>query len=147
MRRARSWLERSALSARRNNSHSVGSGRGSKPDLFAGPTNGVAGAAKSESESQMPADQGAGLRYALKTLQDERVAGESHGGEAALERALLTTAADDIDSDRKTVAIAVRLLRPADDSGTTRLEVRNQAMTHRRWFEIGDDGEATWGDR
>jgi hypothetical protein len=95
----------------------------------------------------MPADEGAELRDALKTLQDERREGEAHGGEAALERALLSTAANGIDSDRGTVATAVRLLRPADDSGTTRLEVRDQAMTHRRWFEVSRNGEAKWGDR
>ena len=95
----------------------------------------------------MVADEGAELRDALKALQDERRDGEAHGGEAALERALLMTAAGGIDSDRRTVATAVRLLRTADDSGTTRLEVRDQAMTHRRWFEVSLNGDATWGDR
>lgn len=68
---------------------------------------------------QMLADEGVELRDALKALQDERREGEVHGGEAALERALLTTAAVGIDSETGTVATAVRLLRPADDSGTT----------------------------
>jgi hypothetical protein len=98
-------------------------------------------------ESQMQVNDGAELRDALRTLVSERSAGEARGGEAGLERALLTTAANDIDSDSETVVAAVRLLRPADDSGTTRLEVRNQAMTHRRWFEVSRDGDTTWGDR
>jgi len=97
--------------------------------------------------SQMQADDGAELRDALRVLVGERSDGEARGGEAALERALLTTAANGIDSDKDTVVAAVRLLRAADDSGTTRLEVRNQAMTHRRWFEVSCDGDTTWGDR
>ena len=95
----------------------------------------------------MPADEGAELRDALKALQDARSAGDSHRAEIALERALLTTSAADIDMDKETVAAAVRLLRAADDSGTTRLEVRDQAMTRRRWFEVSANGEANWGDR
>jgi hypothetical protein len=95
----------------------------------------------------MPADEGAELRDALKTLQDARRAGDTRGGEAALERALLTTAATGINSGGEIVVTAVRLLRAADDSGTTRLEVRDQAMTHRRWFEISRNGDAKWGDR
>ena len=50
-------------------------------------------------------------------------------------------------NDKETVTAAVRLLRAADDSGTTRLEVRDQAMTRRRWFEVQSNGEAKWGDR
>jgi hypothetical protein len=95
----------------------------------------------------MQANNGAELRDALKALQGERIDGEARGGAAAMERALLTAAANGIDSDSETVVAAVRLLRPADDSGTTRLEVRNQAMTHRRWFEVSRDGDTTWGDR
>jgi K+-transporting ATPase c subunit len=95
----------------------------------------------------MPADEGAELRHALKVLQDVRAAGGAHGGEAALERALLTTSSSAIDANVETVVAAVRLLRAADDSGTTRLEVRDQAMTHRRWFEITPSGKASWGDR
>ena len=95
----------------------------------------------------MPADEGAELRDALKALQDAQAAGGDRRGEAALERALLTAAAAAIDSDTEVVVAAVRLLRAPDDNGTTRLEVRDQGMTHRRWFEISDDGEATWGDR
>lgn len=95
----------------------------------------------------MQADDGAELRDALSALLEQRSEGEARGGEAALERALLLTAASRIDSDSGTVVAAVRLLRPADDSGTTRLEVRNQAMTHRRWFEVSGDGNTTWGDR
>ena len=95
----------------------------------------------------MQANNGAELRDALRALQGERSDGEARGGAAAMERALLTTAANGIDSDIETVVAAVRLLRPADDSGTTRLEVRNQAMTHRRWFEVSREGDTTWGDR
>jgi hypothetical protein len=95
----------------------------------------------------MPADEGAELRDALKALQDERKAGDSHRAETVLERALLTTSAAAIETDKETVAAAVRLLRAADDNGTTRLEVRDQGMTHRRWFEISANGEAKWGDR
>jgi hypothetical protein len=95
----------------------------------------------------MPADEGAELRAALKTLQDSRSAGGDRRGEAALERALLTAAPTAIDSDTGVVVAAVRLLRAPDDNGATRLEVRDQSMTHRRWFEISDQGEAQWGDR
>ncbi len=95
----------------------------------------------------MPADEAADLRGALKALQDARSAGDAHGGENALERALLTTSAIGIDTEEEIVAAAVRLLRAADDSGTTRLEVRDQSMTHRRWFEISLNGETSWGDR
>ena len=95
----------------------------------------------------MPADEGAELRDALKALQDARGAGDAHGGESALERALLRTSPSGIDGDREIVVAAVRLLRVADDNGTTRLEVRDQNMTHRRWFEVSLNGEASWGDR
>jgi|BarGraNGADG00212_1021973.scaffolds.fasta_scaffold179278_1 hypothetical protein len=94
----------------------------------------------------MPADEGAELRDALKTLQDARKAGDAHRADTALERALLTTSAVEIDTDKDAVAAAVRLLRAADDNGTTRLEVRDQAMTHRRWFEVNANGEAKWDD-
>ena len=95
----------------------------------------------------MPADEGAELRDALKALQDARSKGDAHRAEIALEGALLRTSAADIDMDKETVAAAVRLLRAADDNGTTRLEVRDQAMTRRRWFEVSANGEANWGDR
>jgi hypothetical protein len=95
----------------------------------------------------MEADEGAGLREALKALQEANTNGDTHRAEGALERALLTTSAAGIAADEGTVAAAVRLLRAADDSGTTRLEVRDQGMTHRRWFEIHASGTATWGDR
>jgi hypothetical protein len=95
----------------------------------------------------MPADEGAELRDALKSLQDAQGAGGDRRGEAALERALLTAPATAIDADTAAVAAAVRLLRAPDDNGVTRLEVRDQSMTQRRWFEISDDGEARWGDR
>ena len=95
----------------------------------------------------MPVDEGAELRDALKALQDARSPGDAHRAEIALERALLRTPAADIDMHKETVAAAVRLLRAADDSGTTRLEVRDQAMTRRRWFEVSANGEVNWGDR
>jgi hypothetical protein len=95
----------------------------------------------------MSADEGAELRDALKALQDARRSGDAHRAETVLERALLTTSAAAIGTDMETVAAAVRLLRAADDNGTTRLEVRDQAMTRRRWFEVNANGEATWGDR
>ena len=95
----------------------------------------------------MQADEGAELRDALNAVQDARKAGDAHRAETALERALLTTSAAGIDMDKETVAAAVRLLRTADDNGTTRLEVRDQAMTRRRWFEVSASGEANWGDR
>jgi hypothetical protein len=95
----------------------------------------------------MPADEGAELRAALKALQDARGAGDAHGGEGALERALLTTSSTGIDTEKDIVVAAVRMLRAADDNGTTRLEVRDQGMTHRRWFEVNPSGEASWGDR
>jgi hypothetical protein len=94
----------------------------------------------------MPADEGAELRDALKTLQDARKAGDAHRADTALERALLTTSAVEIDTDKDAVAAAVRLLRAADDNGTTRLEVRDQAMTHRRWFEVNANGETKRDD-
>ena len=95
----------------------------------------------------MPADEGAELRDALKALQDARKGGDAQRAETALERALLTISTVAIDEDKETVAAAVRLLRAADDNGTTRLEVRDQAMTRRRWFEVNANGEATWGNR
>jgi hypothetical protein len=95
----------------------------------------------------MSADEGAELRDALKALQDARKAGDAHPAETVLERALLTTSAAAIGTDMETVAAAVRLLRAADDNGTTRLEVRDQSMTRRRWFEVNANGEAKWGDR
>jgi hypothetical protein len=95
----------------------------------------------------VPADEGAELREALKRLRDARQAGDPGRAETALERALLTTPAAGIDMDKDTVAAAVRLLRGADDNGTTRLEVRDQGMTHRRWFEVAANGETKWGDR
>ena len=95
----------------------------------------------------MPPDETAELRGALKALQDARKQGDAHRAEAPLERALLTTSAAGIDTDKETVVAAVRLLRAADDNGTTRLEVRDQGMTHRRWFEVNANGEAKWGDR
>jgi hypothetical protein len=96
----------------------------------------------------MSAGEGAELRDALKSLQDACSAGDARGGEAAaLERALLTTAAAVINADEELVVTAVRLLQAPDDNGTTRLEVRDQAMTHRRWFEVSPNGRAQWGDR
>jgi hypothetical protein len=95
----------------------------------------------------MPADEGAELRDALKALQGARQAGDAHRAETALERALLMTSAAGIGTDKETVAAAVRLLRAADDNGTTRLEVHDQRMTRRRWFEVHANGEAKWGDR
>jgi hypothetical protein len=95
----------------------------------------------------MPADEGAELRDALKAMQGAIKAGDAHRAETALERALLTTSAVGIDTDKETVATAVRLLQTADDNGTTRLEVRDQAMTRRRWFEVAATGETKWGER
>jgi hypothetical protein len=95
----------------------------------------------------MEADEGVALRDALKAFQDAHKAGDAHRAEAALERALLTTSAAGIEADEETVAAAVRLLKVADDNGATRLEVRDQAMTHRRWFEVNANGEVKWGDR
>jgi hypothetical protein len=95
----------------------------------------------------MPAEDGAELRDALKALQDARKVGDAQRAQTALERALLTASAGAIGTDSVTVAAAVRLLRPPDDSGTTRLEVRDQAMTKRRWFEVNANGDAKWGDR
>ena len=95
----------------------------------------------------MPTDEGAGLRDALKALEDGRRAGDAYRAETALERALLTTSASGIDANEATVAAAVRLLQGPDDNGTTRLEVRDQGMTHRRWFAVDAGGQATWGDR
>ena len=79
--------------------------------------------------------------------QKPRNEGDAYRAESALERALLTTSAAAIDTDKETVAAAVRLLRAADDNGTTRLVGRDQGMTHRRWFEFNANGEAKWGDR
>ncbi len=95
----------------------------------------------------MPAGDGGELRDALDALRDARKVGGDHRAETALERALLTTSAAAIDMDKDTVAAAVRLLRAADDNGTTRLEVRDQAMTRRRWFEVNAGGETKWGER
>ena len=95
----------------------------------------------------MPADEGAELRDTLKTVQEAPKAGDVHRAETALERALLTTSPAGIDANKEIVAAAVRLLRVADDNGTTRLEVRDQAMTRRRWFEVNANGQVTWGDR
>jgi hypothetical protein len=95
----------------------------------------------------MPADEGAELRDALKASRQTREAGEAHRGDSALERALLMTSAASIDTDDETVAAAVRMLGDADDGGTTRLEVRDQGMTHRRWFEVDAHGAVTWGER
>jgi hypothetical protein len=95
----------------------------------------------------MAEGDGGELRRALTALQDARQAGDAHRAETALERALLTTPAADLGADTETVAAAVRLLRGPDDNGTTRLEVRDQAMTRRRWFEVNADGETTWADR
>jgi hypothetical protein len=95
----------------------------------------------------MPADEVTELRDALKALQDARKLGDAQRAQTALERALLVTSAAGIEMDAETVAAAVRLLRAADDHGTTRLEVRDQAMTHRRWFEVNANGDAKWGDR
>ena len=95
----------------------------------------------------MSADEGGELRRALKALQDARKVGDAHRAETALERALLTTPAAELGADTESVAAAVRLLRVADDNGTTRLEVRDQAMTRRRWFEVSANGETKWADR
>jgi hypothetical protein len=95
----------------------------------------------------MPTDESAELRDALSALQNERKAGDAHRAEFALEHALLTTSAAAIAAGAETVVAAVRLLSAADDSGTTRLEVRDQAMTHRRWFEVSTNGHTKWGDR
>ncbi len=95
----------------------------------------------------MSADEAAELRNALKALQDARQAGDAHGGTAVLERALLVTPRSAIDDNGELVVAAIRLLRGADDNGTTRLEVRDQGMTHRRWFEVNPHGEVSWGDR
>ena len=95
----------------------------------------------------MPGDEGAELRDAFKALQGARQSGDAHRAETALERALLMMSAAGLGTDKETVAAAVRLLRAADDSGTTRLEVYDQRMTRRRWFEVNANGEAKWGDR
>jgi len=52
----------------------------------------------------MPTDEGAGLRDALKALEDGRRAGDAYRAETALERALLTTSAAGIDANEATVA-------------------------------------------
>ncbi len=98
-------------------------------------------------QSDMPPPESTELQRALKALQDARESGDAYRAEVALERALLTTSAAGIDADTEAVAAAVRLLRAADDNGTTRLEVRDQGMTHRRWFEVNATGEAKWADR
>jgi hypothetical protein len=95
----------------------------------------------------MVADESADLRDALEALQHARKLNNAQRAETALERALLSTSAPAMDMNKETVATAVRLLRTADDNGTTRLEVRDQAMTRRRWFEVNATGEAKWGDR
>jgi hypothetical protein len=95
----------------------------------------------------MPGDEGADLRDAFRVFRDGREAGHAHHAMTALERALLTTSAAGIDAENETVAAAVRLLRAADDSGTARLEVRDQGMTHRRWYEVDVDGAVKWGER
>jgi hypothetical protein len=95
----------------------------------------------------MPADEGAELRDALKALQDARQAGDTRRAETALERALLRTSPAGIHANEEALATAVRLLTGADDSGTTRLEVRDQGMTRRRWFEVNANGEVKWDDR
>jgi hypothetical protein len=95
----------------------------------------------------MPADEVTELRDALEALQDPRRTGEAHRSRTALERALLAISPAGIEMDKETVAAAVRLLRGADDNGTTRLEVRDQAMTRRRWFEVNLSGDVKWGDR
>lgn len=95
----------------------------------------------------MPTDECTELRNALMAFQAASKAGDTHRAESALEDALLTTSAAGIHDGEETVAAAVRLLRTADDNGTTRLEVRDQGMTHRRWFEVSTNGATTWGDR
>jgi hypothetical protein len=95
----------------------------------------------------MPADEIAELRDAVKALQVARAAGDDHRAQTALERALLRTSAAGMEAGKEAVAAGVRLLRAADDNGTTRLEVRDQSMTRRRWFEVNANGEAKWGDR
>ena len=95
----------------------------------------------------MAANEEGELRRALKALQNARQLGDAHRAETALERALLTTPATELATETEAVAAAVRLLKGADDNGTTRLEVRDQAMTRRRWFEVDADGETKWADR
>ncbi len=95
----------------------------------------------------MSANEGGELRRALTALQDARQVGDAHRAETALERALLTTPAAELASETEAVAAAVRLLKGADDNGTTRLEVRDQAMTRRRWFEVDATGKTKWADR
>lgn len=95
----------------------------------------------------MSANDAGELRRAVGALQDARQVGDAHRAETALERALLTTPAAHLGADTETLAAAVRLLRRPDDNGTTRLEVRDHAMTRRRWFEVDADGETKWGDR
>jgi hypothetical protein len=95
----------------------------------------------------MSDDEAGELRSALEAFQSARQRGDAQRAQTALERALLMTSAAAIETDRQTVATAVRLLRTADDNGTTRLEVRDQAMTRRRWFEVNANGDTHWGDR
>jgi hypothetical protein len=92
-------------------------------------------------------DEGAELRDALKLLQDAREAGDAQRAETSLVSALLRISGVGIQTNQDTVAAGVRLLRPRDDSGTTRLEVHDQAMTRRRWFEVDGNGGVIWGDR
>ena len=95
----------------------------------------------------MSVEEGTELREAFRAFQAGRAAGHAHRADMALERALLTSSPAGVDADSITVAAAVRLLRSADDNGTTRLEVRDSGMTHRRWFEVDVDGAVTWGER
>ncbi len=95
----------------------------------------------------MPADEGAELRDAYKVFLDGRTAGHGQRSVTGLERALLSASAAGVEAETETVAAAVRLLQGADDSGTARLEVRDQGMTHRRWFEVDVTGAVTWGER
>ena len=95
----------------------------------------------------MAGDEDSKLREAVEALQDARREGDAHPAQTALERALLSVSGAGIEADKEAVAAAVRLLRAADDNGTTRLEVRDQAMTRRRWFEVDANGNAKWGDR
>ena len=67
----------------------------------------------------MPGDEGAEMRDAFKTFQDRRGAGYAQRADTALERALLTVPAAGVEAESATVAAAVRLLRGADDNGTT----------------------------
>jgi hypothetical protein len=95
-------------------------------------------------------DPGAAVREALAAVQEARKSGDYQrvrSADARLKQLLLTTVAPGINVDMPTVAAAVRLFGEPDDNGTTRLEVRDQAMTRRRWFEVDVNGEVTWDDR